>query len=189
MLHIDVKKLGRIERGAGHRITGMANRGSRLTRTDAAGIRRQTTGWEYVHVAIDDATRLAYVEVLADEKAPTAIGFLRRAVAHYRAHGITVQRLITDNGGAYVSTIHAIACRTLRIRHIRTRPNRPQTNGKAERFIRTLLTGWAYAAIYCSSAERTAALAGWLDWYRGRDGRCWPPPAQIPACASNALGS
>jgi transposase InsO family protein len=118
-----------------------------------------------VHVAIDDATRLAYVEVLPDEKATTAIGFLRRAVAHYASYGITVEQLLTDNGSAYRSTIHAIACRTLAIRHLRTRPYRPQTNGKAERFIRTMLGGWADGAIYRSSAERNAALAGWLDFY------------------------
>jgi transposase len=105
------------------------------------------------------------VEVLTDEKATTAIGFLRRAVAHYASYGITVQRLITDNGSAYRSTVHAIACRTLRIRHLRTRPYRPQTNGKAERFIRTMLAGWAYGAIYRDSHERNAALAGWLDFY------------------------
>jgi transposase InsO family protein/transposase len=168
LLHVDVKKLGRIERGAGHRITGMANRGYRPARTDAAGISRQITGWDYVHIAIDDATRLAYVEVLGDEKATPAVGFLRRAVAHYAAHGITVERLITDNGPAYRSTIHAIACRVLGIRHLRTRPYRPQTNGKAERFIRTLLGGWAYGAVYRSSAERNAALAGWLAWYNTR---------------------
>ena len=106
-----------------------------------------------MHVCIDDATRLAYVEVLADEKAITAIGFLRRAVAHFASYGITVERLITDNGSAYRSTIHAIACRTLGIRHLRTRPYRPQTNGKAERFIRTMLGGWAYGAIYRDSAR------------------------------------
>ncbi len=118
-----------------------------------------------MHVAIDDATRLAYVAVLANEKAPTAIGFLRRAVQHFASYGITTERLITDNGSAYRSTVHAIACRALKIRHLRTRPYRPQTNGKAERFIRTLLGGWAYGAIYRSSAERNAALAGWLDFY------------------------
>jgi transposase InsO family protein len=166
LLHIDVKKLGRIERGAGHRVAGRRHYTPRIM--DTAGRRRGTTGWEYVHVAVDDATRLAYVEVLTDEKAATAVGFLRRAVAHYRAHGITIQRLITDNGSPYISTIHAIACRALGIRHIRTRPYRPQTNGKAERFIRTMLGGWAYGAIYRSSAERTAALAGWLDWYNTR---------------------
>jgi transposase InsO family protein len=121
-----------------------------------------------VHVAIDDATRLAYVEVLSDEKATTAIGFLRRAVKHFASYGITTERLITDNGSAYRSTIHAIACRTLAIRHVRTRPYRPQTNGKAERFIRTLLGGWAYGAIYRDSNERNAALAGWLDFYNQR---------------------
>jgi transposase InsO family protein len=149
-------------------------------------------GWEFVHVAIDDATRLAYVEVLPDEKAATAVGFLRRAIAHYPAHGITIQRLITDNGGAYRSTIHAIACRALGIRHLRTRPYRPQTNGKAERFIRTLLSGWAYGAIYRSSAERTAALAGWLDWYNTRRPHGalnhQPPTARLNEL-NNLLGS
>jgi transposase InsO family protein len=121
-----------------------------------------------VHVAIDDATRLAYVEVLTNEKAPTAIGFLHRAVAHFASYGITVERLITDNGSAYRSTVHAIACRSIGIRHLRTRPYRPQTNGKAERLIRTMLGGWAYGAIYRDSAERNAALAGWLDFYNRR---------------------
>ncbi|MGZ4234089.1 MAG: IS481 family transposase [Solirubrobacteraceae bacterium] len=165
LLHVDVKKLGRIERGAGHRITGQKH--YTPTRGPRGAVRR-TVGWEYVHVAIDDATRLAYVEVLSDEKATTAVGFLRRAVVHYQAHGFTIERVITDNGSPYISTIHAIACHALRIRHLRTRPYRPQTNGKAERFIRTLLAGWAYGAIYRSSTERTAALAGWLDWYNTR---------------------
>jgi transposase InsO family protein len=166
LIHIDVKKLGRITGGAGKRITGQAGRNPRRTRTDAAGVRRNTRGWEAVHVAIDDATRLAYVEVLADEKSTTAIAFLRRTVAFYQRHGITVERLLTDNGSPYRSTVHAIACRTLGIRHTRTRPYRPQTNGKAERFIRTLLGGWAYSGtVYASSAERTAALDGWLWHY------------------------
>ena len=121
-----------------------------------------------MHVCVDDATRLAYVEVLDDEKATTAIGFLKRAIAFYGSHGITVQELLTDNGGAYRSTVHAIACRALGIRHLRTRPYRPQTNGKAERFIRTMLGGWAYGAIYRNSAERTAALSGWLERYNWR---------------------
>jgi transposase InsO family protein len=166
LLHIDVKKLGRIYGGAGKRMTG--HRHYTPEKRDAAGVDRRTVGWEYVHVAIDDATRIAYVEVLSDEKAITAIGFLRRAITHYASYGITVERLLTDNGSAYRSTVHAIACRTLRIRHIRTRPYRPQTNGKAERFIRTLLGGWAYGAIYRSSTERTAGLTGWLDWYNTR---------------------
>ena len=169
LIHIDVKKLGRIHHGAGHRFTGKpGQRRAAGSRTGADGVRRSQVGWEYVHIAIDDATRLAYVEVLANEKALTAIGFLGRAVAHFARYGITTERLITDNGSAYRSTVHAIACRTLGIRHLRTRPYRPQTNGKAERFIRTLLGGWAYGAIYRTSAERNAALDGWLDWYNTR---------------------
>jgi transposase InsO family protein len=162
LLHIDVKKLGRIQGGAGKRYS---SRRGVPTRTDAAGVRRGITGWDAVHVAIDDATRLAYVEVLPDEKATTSAGFLRRAIAFYQRHGITVERVLTDNGSPYISTVHAIACRALGIRHLRTRPYRPQTNGKAERFIRTMLAGWAYGAIYASSAERTAALDGWLWHY------------------------
>jgi transposase InsO family protein len=167
LIHIDVKKLGRIgPNGAGHRVTG--RRIGNRALTDPAGRVRRQVGWERVHVCVDDATRLAYVEVLADEKATTAIGFLRRAVAFYRSHGIEVERLMTDNGSAYVSTAHALACRALGIRHIRTRPYRPQTNGKAERFIRTMLREWAYAAVYGSSPERAAALSGWLERYNYR---------------------
>jgi transposase InsO family protein len=167
LIHVDVKKLGRIHQGAGHRITGKRGRYTGQ-RTDAEGRERKIVGWEFVHIAIDDATRLAYVEVLDNEKAATAVGFLRRAVKHYAGYGITVERLITDNGSAYRSTIHAIACKTLGIRHLRTRPYRPQTNGKAERFIRTMLGGWAYGAIYRTSHERNAALAGWIDFYNHR---------------------
>ena len=122
-------------------------------------------GWKYVQVCVDDATRLAYVEVLGDQKAVTAIGFLKRAIRHFASFGIRVERVMTDNGSAYVSFAHAAACRTLRLKHIRTRPYRPRTNGKAERFIRTMLGGWTYGAICGSSAERTRALAGWLDFY------------------------
>jgi transposase InsO family protein len=165
LIHIDVKKLGRIQRGAGHRITGKKNQEHGPTRIDTEGARRRTTGWEYVHIAVDDCSRLAYAEVLADEKAITAIGFLKRAITFYARHGTTVEQLLTDNGSAYRSAIHAIACRTLGIRHRRTRPYRPQTNGKGERFIRTLLNGWAYGAIYHNSSERTAALDGWLYYY------------------------
>jgi transposase InsO family protein len=162
LVHVDVKKLGRFD-AAGHRVTG--SRRSRKTQTTAAGRGRGVVGWEYVHIAIDDCTRLAYAEVLEDERAATAIGFLCRAVAFFERHGIEVERLLTDNGSAYRSTMHAIACRALGIRHLRTRPYRPQTNGKAERFIRTLLSGWAYGAIYRTSTERTAALDGWLWHY------------------------
>ena len=164
LIHIDVKKLGRI-RGAGHRMTG--SRASQK-RTRVNGRLTGVAGWEFVHVCVDDATRLAYVEVLEDEKGLTAVGFLRRAIAFYRRHGITVERVMTDNGTAYRSTIHALACRTLHIRHLRTRPYRPRTNGKAERFIRTLLGGWAYGALYGTSRERTAALDGWLWTYNHR---------------------
>ena len=160
LIHIDIKRLGRIQRGAGSRFTGPAARSKRPTRKDPLGVMRQTAGWECVHIAIDDCTRLAYAEVLADQSRLTVIGFLRRAVAFYARHGITAQRVLTDNGGAYRSTIHAAACRTLGIRHLRTRAYRPQTNGKAEQFIRTLLAGWAYGVIYRSSTERTAALDG-----------------------------
>jgi len=163
LIHIDVKKLGRIRGGAGHRMTGRRHYTPRLT--DQAGTRRGTAGWDYVHIAIDDCTRLAYAEVLSDEKATTAIAFLTRAVAFYRRHGITVERLLTDNGSAYRAAIHALACRRLHIRHLRTRPRRPQTNGKAERFIRTMLGGWAYGALYGTNRERTAALDGWLFTY------------------------
>jgi transposase InsO family protein len=164
LVHIDVKKLGRIDRGAGARIIGMANRGSRPKQRDAAGVDRQIAGWEYVHVAIDDCTRLAYAEVLRDHKAPTVVAFLRRANKFFGRHGVTVERVLTDNGSSYTSAIHAVACRALGIRHLRTRPYRPQTNGKAERFIRTLINGWAYGAVYRNSTERAGALPGWL-WY------------------------
>jgi transposase InsO family protein len=167
LIHIDVKKLGRIQ-VIGHAVSGNRAQRARRTRVGNDGRKLGTAGWEFVHVCIDDATRLAYVEVLADEKAITAIAFLRRAVEHFAGYGITTERLITDNGSAYRSTIHAIACRALGIRHLRTRPYRPQTNGKAERFIRTMLGGWAYGAIYRDSGERNAALAGWLDFYNRR---------------------
>jgi transposase InsO family protein len=164
LVHIDVKKLGRI-RGAGHRLTG--SRASQK-RTRVNGRLTGVAGWEFVHVCVDDATRLAYVEVLSDETGRTAVGFLGRAIAFYRRHGITVERVMTDNGSAYRSSVHALACRALGVRHLRTRPYRPRTNGKAERFIRTLLAGWAYGALYGTSHERTAALDGWLYTYNHR---------------------
>lgn len=169
LIHIDVKKLGRIQGGPGKRVRDRRHtyRG-KPSRTDADGVRRRQVGWDAVHVAIDDATRLAYAEVLPDEKAATAIGFLHRALAFFARHGIHAERVLTDNGSPYVSAAHAIACRLLGLKHLRTRPYRPQTNGKAERFIRTMLGGWAYGAIYASSAERTAALDGWLWHYNHR---------------------
>jgi transposase InsO family protein len=168
LIHIDVKKLGRIgPHGAGHRVLGRRARRD-ITKLDAAGVKRRQVGWESVHVCVDDATRLAYAEVLPDEKTKTVVGFLRRAVGFYRSHGILVERLMTDNGPAYRSAAHGLACRAMGIRHIRTQPYRPQTNGKAERFIRTMLREWAYAAVYGSSPERAAALSGWLGRYNYR---------------------
>jgi transposase InsO family protein len=162
LIHIDVKKLGRIQGGAGHRATGYKHY---TPRRGPRSAERRTVGWECVHIAIDDCTRLAYAEVLGDEKAVTVVAFLKRAVEFFARHGMTVEQLLTDNGSGYRSMIHAIACRALGVRHLRTRAYRPQTNGKAERFIRTLLCGWAYGAIYRNSAERTAALDGWLWTY------------------------
>jgi transposase InsO family protein len=184
LIHVDVKKLGRV-RGVGHRISG--NRASQA-KTRRVGKLRQVKGWEYVHIAVDDYSRLAYAEVLEDEQAATAAGFLRRAVAFYRRHGISVERVLTDNGGCYRATMHALACRRLGIRHLRTRPYRPQTNGKAERFIRTLLAGWAYGAIYGSSRERTAALDGWL-WHYNHQRKHSALGHQPPVSRTNLLGS
>jgi transposase InsO family protein len=164
LVHIDIKKLGRIQGGVGKRFTGRPQRWA-PTKTDAAGKRHQLVGWEFVHVAVDDYTRLAYAEVLGDEKASTAVGFLSRAVAFFAAHAITVQRVMTDNGSPYISGAHRIACHQLGVRHLRTQPYRPRTNGKAERFIQTLLRRWAYHRPYSSSAERTAALGPWLNHY------------------------
>jgi len=177
LIHIDVKKLGRIDR-PGHRVTG-----------DRSDRRNQgKKGWEYVHVAVDDYSRLAYAEVLTDERATTAAGFLGRALAFYRRHGVIVERVLTDNGSCYRGVVHALACRQLGIRHLRTRPYRPQTNGKAERFIRTMLNGWAYGAIYGSSHERTQALDGWL-WHYNHRRRHSALSHQPPIRRTNLLGS
>jgi transposase InsO family protein len=188
LVHIDVKKLGRIQGGAGKRWRDDQRQHYNARVTDRAGIVRNTVGWEYVHIAVDDHSRLAYAEVLPDEKATTAAGFLRRAVAFYKRYGITVEQLLTDNGGAYRSALHALACRSLGIRHLRTRPYRPQTNGKAERFIRTLLAGWAYGAIYRTSHERTRALDGWLFHYNHQR-RHSALSHQPPISRTNLLGS
>jgi transposase InsO family protein len=161
LVHLDIKKLGRISiRGAGHRVSG-----HRASQLKAAGTRRGATGWEFVHVAVDDATRMAYAEVLQDERGATATAFLRRAVAWFESLGIVVERVLSDNGSCYRSRQHAAALAELGIRHLFTRPYRPRTNGKAERFIQTLTDRWAYGAIYGSSVERTAALPSWLTYY------------------------
>ena len=157
LIHIDIKKLGRFD-FPGHRATGRA--GSRRTTT-----RTHRAGWEYVHVAIDDTSRVAYVEILDDETGPSCVAFLRRAIAWFAAHGVTVQRVMTDNGTGYRSKVHAAACTDLGIRHLRTQPYRPRTNGKAERFIQTLQREWAYAISYQSSQHRRRALLPWLEYY------------------------
>jgi transposase InsO family protein len=183
LVHVDVKKLGRVA-GIGHRISG--NRASQRGRYQRRLQGR--LGWEYVHVAVDDYSRLAYAEVLNDEKASTAARFLERAAAFYHRHGIIVERILSDNGACYRSVLHALACRRLGIRHLRTRPYRPQTNGKAERFIRTLLNSWAYGTIYGSSSERTAALDSWL-WHYNHRRQHSALGHQPPITRTNVLGS
>jgi transposase InsO family protein len=155
LLHVDIKKLGRF-RKVGHRATGRLHDRSR-------GI-----GWEFAYVCIDDATRLAYVEVLSNEQAISAEGFLRRAVAWYRRQGVRARRVMTDNGSPFVSRLFAQAAHELRLRHIRTRPYTPRTNGKAERFIQTLQREWAYGKTYQTSAGRKRALPAWLRYYNER---------------------
>ena len=152
LIHIDIKKLGRF-RIPGHRVTGRGQG------------RNHGVGWEYCHVAIDDTSRLAYVEILDNEQAPTCADFLRRAVAWFAAHGINVQRVMTDNGAGYKSHLHAATVAQLGLRHIRTRPHRPRTNGKAERFIQTMLREWAYAVAYSNDWHRRRALLPWLEYY------------------------
>jgi transposase InsO family protein len=171
LLHLDVKKLGRIGR-VGHRIHG-----DRTTRV--RGI-----GWEYVHVAIDDHSRLAYAETLRDERGATTVAFLRRAIAWFQRLGVRVEQVMTDNGSAYVSRRFAQVCAQLQLRHLRTRPYRPCTNGKAERFIQTCLREWAYAEAYPSSEQRTVALDHWLhhyNWHRPHTAlNSRPPISRLP---------
>jgi transposase InsO family protein len=160
LVHVDIKQLGRISvRGAGHRVVG--HRRSQLRH----GHRRRQTGFEYVHVMVDDHSRLAYAEALETLTGAAAAAFLRRAVAWFAERGIKVERVMTDNGSAYLSRQHTIACAELGLRHIRTRPYRPRTNGKAERFIQTLTNGWAHGRLYGTNAERRRALPTWLNHY------------------------
>jgi transposase InsO family protein len=152
LVHLDIKKLGKIH-AVGHRIHGDRR------------IRKRGTGWEFTHVAIDDASRLSYVETLSDERGVTAAAFLERAVAWFVRSGITVQKILTDNGPCYLSKTFAQLCARLGIKHKRTRPYRPRTNGKAERFIQTLLREWAYAFAFTSSAARDQVLNRYLHFY------------------------
>jgi transposase InsO family protein len=165
LVHVDVKKLGRISRrGAGHRVTG--NRRSQF-KVRERGPSRHITGYEFVHVMVDDHSRLAYAEVFQGkgENARQAIAFLRRGLAFFAAHGVEIERVMSDNGSGYVSRAYAVACRTLGVRHTRIRPGRPRTNGKAERFIQTLLNEWAYVRLYGSSEERERQLGPFLERY------------------------
>jgi transposase InsO family protein len=155
LIHVDIKKLGRFRR-PGHRVTGRAVAG-------ASGDRGH--GWDCIHVAIDDYSRVAYVEVLPDERGPTCVEFLDRAIAWFADRAVRVERVMSDNGSGYVSHAFAAACTRHRIRHLRTRPYRPRTNGKAERFIQTLLREWAYAVRYETSEHRTLALGPWIEYY------------------------
>jgi transposase InsO family protein len=155
LVHIDTKKLGRIA-GIGHRITG---------RRSGMINRHRGSGWEYLHVAVDDASRLAYTEILPDERKASAIAFLERALAWFARHGITVERIMTDNGSAYRSHSFRHACTCAGVRHLRTRPYTPRTNGKAERFLQTVMRECAYARAFRSSRERAAALPRWLHGY------------------------
>lgn len=178
LLHIDIKKLGRIGE-PGHRVTGQRSHRCR-------GI-----GWEFAHVAIDDHSRTSLVDMAADERKESAVAFLERVVGHYRACGVTVQRVMTDNGSAYQSRAFAAACRRLGVRHLRTRPYTPQTNGKAERFIQTALREWAYATTYSTSDQRREALQDWLHHYNchrphsALGGR--PPISRLPLRQNNLL--
>jgi transposase InsO family protein len=189
LVHLDVKKLARISRrGAGHAVTG-----NRKSQFGVGPKRLGATGWEYVHVCVDDATRLAYAEVLPNELGATAAAFLRRAVAWFRGFGVTVERVMSDNGACYRSRAHRHACSQLAIaRHLFTRPYRPRTNGKAERFIQTLTRHWAHGAIYGSSHERAAALPGWLTHYnftRRHGSLAHKPPAARLTELTNVTGN
>ncbi|HEY1244642.1 MAG TPA: IS481 family transposase [Hyphomicrobiaceae bacterium] len=177
LVHLDTKKLGRI-RGLGHRITGQRTHRTR-------GI-----GWEFLHIAIDDHSRVAYMELLADERGPTMSAFLRRALRWFRTRGVPVRRILTDNGAGYISRSFRATCRGLQVVHRRTRPYTPRTNGKAERFIQTALREWAYRRPYYTSFDRSRALPGWLEHYnaarphRGIGGR---PPLSRLAGGNNLM--
>jgi transposase InsO family protein len=172
LIHIDIKKLGKFTR-IGHRITGDRQGSSNLRS------RSQGPGWEYVHVCIDDASRIAFSQVMKDEKKGSAIAFLKVAIAYYASLGVTVERVMTDNGACYKSFAFQKACKRLGLKHIRTKPYTPKTNGKAERFIQTSLREWAYARAYNTSNERTAELPRWLhryNWHRPHGGIGSKPP-------------
>jgi Integrase core domain/leucine-zipper of insertion element IS481 len=169
LVHIDVKKLGNIPAGGGHRFLGRATGGRNSQADRSSGQvsrhRNPLIGHGFIHAAVDDHSRLAYAEIHGDETGQTAAGFLHRAQAWFADHGVVIQRVLTDNGGCYRSHLWAQTCQQLGITATRTRPYRPQTNGKVERFNRTLVEGWAYRRLYPSEATRRAAFAPWLHWY------------------------
>jgi transposase InsO family protein len=188
LIHIDIKKLGRFDR-VGHRITG-----DRTKQSNARGWRDGKTwgaGWEFVHVCIDDASRIAFSQVLPDEKKESAVAFLHAAIAYYRSLGITVTRVMTDNGSCYKSFAFREACNTLGLKHIRTKPYTPKTNGKAERFIQTSLREWAYARAYPTSEHRKQALLPWLhnyNWHRPHGSlQSMPPISRLNQPMNNLL--
>lgn len=180
MIHIDIKKLGRFER-VGHRITG-----DRSRQSSSRG-----AGWEFVHVCVDDASRVAFTQIKPDEKAVSAIDFLKAAVAYYKSLGVTVARVMSDNGSCYVSHAFAKACKRLRLKHIRTKPYTPKTNGKAERFIQTALREWAYATAFASSDQRAEELPVWMhryNWHRPHGGiKCQTPISRLGLTGDNLL--
>uniref|UniRef100_E6VES2 Integrase catalytic region n=2 Tax=Rhodopseudomonas TaxID=1073 RepID=E6VES2_RHOPX len=180
MIHIDIKKLGRFDK-IGHRITG-----DRAGQSNSRGV-----GWEFVHVCIDDASRVAFSQIFADEKAVSAIAFLKAAIAYYASLGVTVRRVMTDNGSCYISTDFRNACHALGLKHIRTRPYTPKTNGKAERFIQSALREWAYAQAYPTSTRRAEELPIWLhryNWHRPHGGiKSQPPISRLGLSEDNLL--
>lgn len=183
LIHLDIKKLGKID-GVGHRITG-DRRGQSNRRSRGQGL-----GWEFVHVCIDDASRIAFVQVMKDEKKRSAVAFLKAAVAYYARLGVKILRVMTDNGSCYRSFAFARACRSLAIKHIRTKPYTPKTNGKAERFIQTTLREWAYAHAYHHSDQRTAELPRWLhryNWHRPHGSIGSKPPISRLGLTGNNL--
>jgi transposase InsO family protein len=183
MIHIDIKKLGKID-GIGHRITG-DRRGQSNRRARGQGL-----GWEFVHVAIDDASRIAFAKVMANEKRRSATAFLKAALAYYESLGIKVERVMTDNGSCYKSFAFRRACKQLGLKHIRTKPYTPKTNGKAERFIQTCLREWAYARAYHHSRQRTEHLPAWLhryNWHRPHAGIGAKTPISRLGLAENNL--
>jgi transposase InsO family protein len=184
LIHIDIKKLGRFHQ-IGHRITGDR------TRQSSPRGRHEGAGWEFVHVCVDDASRIAFTMIMPSEKAISAVAFLKAAIAYYQSLGITVARVMTDNGSCYKAFAFARACKRLKLKHIRTKPYTPKTNGKAERFIQTALREWAYAWPYNTSQDRARQLQPWThayNWHRPHGSlKGQPPISRLPLPEDNLL--